>query len=192
MINLIKNIKDIEDRVLIFTGYIDCFQKEVKPFYDSLELQPWIRDEVEDYAREHFSRKKVIGVHIRYHSKEMPFVDHHAHYWSDFKESLSSIKSKIDEAVRKIDTTEYVIFLATDSRKVFEALSENYPHILAYEKRFGLDESIELHEELPVETGLASVAEMFLLARSDILVRYPPSGSLFSFYASLYANEVIV
>jgi hypothetical protein len=43
---------------------------------------------------------------------------------------------------------------------------------------------------MPVETAAATITEMFLLAKSDILVRLP-ARSWFSFYASLYAKEIL-
>jgi hypothetical protein len=63
-------------------------------------------------------------------------------------------------------------------------------NVVTYEKEFGNDSTREMHEELPVETAEATMIEMFLLAKSDILVRFPP-GSWFSHYASLFAKKII-
>ncbi|HVY55283.1 MAG TPA: nodulation protein NodZ, partial [Thermodesulfobacteriota bacterium] len=86
--------------------------------------------------------------------------------------------------------SEYVIFLCTDSRMVQDFLTGSIGNVITYEKDFGSDSSKELHQELPVETAAASVIEMFLLAKSDVLVRFP-TWSYFSCYGSVYAGKIV-
>jgi hypothetical protein len=114
----------------------------------------------------------------------------HTKYWLDHAKALAVCLDKIKEAVEESGKSEYVIFLCTDSRLVHDFVTHSMGNVVTYEKEFGRDSSKELHEELPEETAAATVIEMFLLAKSDILVRFPP-GSWFSHYASLFAKKII-
>jgi len=60
---------------------------------------------------------------------------------------------------------------------------------VTFDKEFN-SHDIQLYQGLPIEMASAAIIEMFLLAKSDILVRFPPI-SWFSYYASLYAKEVV-
>lgn len=162
----------------------------LKPFFDSLNLKTEFQKEVDGFAEKHFKNKKVIGAHVRYYSKYMP-QSGHTRYWRDQAEALGTCIDKIKKAAAGYKASEYVVFLSTDSRAVHDFVSRTVDNVVSYEKDFPSDGSKELHEELPVETASATVIEMFLLAMSDVLVRFPP-GSWFSDYASLYAGEVII
>jgi hypothetical protein len=131
----------------------------------------------------------VIGVHIRYYGQNLPHSDH-SDSWLDEKGALASCIDKVKEAVAGLGESEYVVFLCTDSSMVQDYLAGSLGNVVTYEKEFGSDSSKELHHELPVETAAAAIIEMFLLAKSDVLVRYP-AWSWFSHYASLYAKKVI-
>ena len=91
--------------------------------------------------------------------------------------------------MRAAGTADYVIFLSTDARKVQDFICAHLDHVVVVEKRWGIDQAMELHEELPVETAEATAVEMFLLARSQVLVRFPASSG-FSHYASLYVGQI--
>lgn len=187
--SIIENLEDLENRALVTHG---CYSPHdyLKPFFDSIELAPDIKKVVEEFAEENFKDKKVIGVHIRYYSPNLGFSNHRA-YWQDQIKALSSCIDMIKKAAAGLKESDYVVFLSTDGPVVQEFLSQSLDNVVFYEKEFGTDSSKELHEELPVETAESSLIEMFLLAKSDILVRYPP-GSWFSYYASLYVKEIIV
>ncbi|HVY54844.1 MAG TPA: nodulation protein NodZ [Thermodesulfobacteriota bacterium] len=169
-------------------GYFQC-EDEMKVFFDAIRLNPEFRGEAEEFAEKHFKNKKVIGVHIRYYGKSLPHSDH-THLWLDETNALMSCFNKIKAVVAEMKESEYVIFLCTDSRLVYDFLTRSIGSIVTYEKDFGSDGSKELHQELPVETAAASIIEMFLLAKSDVLVRFP-EWSWFSYYGSLYAGKIV-
>ena len=114
----------------------------------------------------------------------------HTKYWLDHVKALSECLYKTQKAAAGLAESEYVVFLCTDSRIVHDFITRSVGNVVTYEKEFGRDSSKELHEELPEETAAATVIEMFLLAKSDVLVRFPP-GSWFSHYASLYAKKIV-
>lgn len=186
---IIENLENIPNRVLVTHG---CYtpQEHLKPFFDSIELNPDIKKKVEEFSEKNFKNKKVIGVHIRYYNQSM-VLSNHTKYWRDQVKALSTCLDKIKQAVSGLKQSDYVVFLSTDSRLVHDFLSKSLDNVVFHEKDFGSDSSKELHEELPIETAEPSLVEMFLLAKSDILFRYPPE-SWFSYYASLYAKKVIV
>ncbi|MFI5323677.1 MAG: nodulation protein NodZ [Thermodesulfobacteriota bacterium] len=186
--SLINDSEDVNESIIITHG---CYvpNDNLKPFFDSLELRPELQQKADEFAHRYFRNKKVIGVHIRYYNERMPRSDH-TRYWQDQVQALCLCLNKIKEAEAKVNHTGYVIFLSTDSRLVRDFIAGAVKNVVIYEKLFGSDISKELHRELPVETAEATLIEMFLLARSDILVRFPP-GSWFSHYASLYAKEII-
>ena len=128
-------------------------------------------------------------MHIRYYNPGMP-PSEHTKYWLDQTKALAACLDRIKTAADGFKESEYAVFLCTDSRMVHELISKSMGNVVSYEKAFGTDSSKELHQELPVETAEAALIEMFLLARSDVLFRYPP-GSWFSHYAGLYAKKTI-
>jgi len=162
----------------------------LKPFFDSLTLPQHLESRVSRFATEHFENRRVIGVHVRYYDRSLP-PSTHTPYWTDTAQGVSACLEKIERAIERVASANYVVFLATDSPVVEAALAGRVDGLVTLPKRFGSDRTQEMHEELPVETAMDSVVEMFLLAKSDVLVRYPPH-SWFSHYASLKAGEVIV
>jgi Nodulation protein Z (NodZ) len=186
---IINNSEDVRDRIIITHG---CYvpNDNLNPFFDSLELRPEFRLKADEFADKFFRNKKVIGVHIRYYNEKMPYSEH-TKYWQDHVKALCVCLNKIKEAEARINHSDYVIFLSTDSRLVHDFITNAVKNTVVYEKIFGSNGFQELHQELPVETAEATLIEMFLLAKCDILLRFPP-WSWFSHYASLYVKEVIV
>lgn len=189
----IKKLKNVTQRCLITNS---CYNTRLfgssaplRPFFYSLKLKPEFQKNVDGFAEKYFKNRKVIGVHIRYYNEKMP-KHYYAEYWADPAQALKVCLLKIEQAVAKLRGLDHVVFLCTDSRLVQTFITNNVDNIVVYDKKFGSDSSKELHSEMPVETAAATITEMFLLAKSDILVRFPPR-SWFSFFASLYVKEII-
>jgi hypothetical protein len=176
-------------KIFITNGGYFHVTDDTKVFFDAIRLKPEFREKADEFADRHFRNKKVIGAHIRYYGKSLPHSDH-TRLWLDEADALVSCFNKIKAAAAGLKDSEYVIFLCTDSRMVQDFLTGSIGNVVTYEKDFGSDGSKELHQELPVETAAASVIEMFLLARSDVLVRFP-TWSYFSCYGSVYAGEIV-
>lgn len=186
---IVENLEDTQHRALITRG---CYVPHdyLKPFFDSLKLNPEFQEKVDGFAEKYFKNKKVIGVHVRYYNQSMASSEHTG-YWQDQVNALCECLNKIKEAAAGLKHSDYVVFLSTDARLVHDFLSRSVENVVFYDKEFGSDFSKELHQELPIETAASTLVEMFLLAKSDVLVRFPPE-SWFSYYASLYAKKVIV
>ena len=184
----IKQSRDIKSKMLIFDGCYGFLKKETEPFFKELRLNSKIEEKVDSFADKHFKNKTVIGVHIRYYDKSMPYSNH-TKYWLEPEKSLEIIRDKLNEAISNLTGKEYVLYLATDSKEVQDYIKGNFKDVVKYDKEFGTQENKELHDELPVETATASLIEMFLLTKSEIMLRFPPTGSWFSHLGSIYANE---
>ncbi|HSC35900.1 MAG TPA: nodulation protein NodZ [Thermodesulfobacteriota bacterium] len=186
---IINNSEESVWKIFITNGGYFYNDDNMKTFFDALRLRPELLKEADEFAGRFFRNKKVIGVHIRYYGRSLP-RSFHTDVWLDETDALVSCYNKIKEAAAGMEESEYVVFLCTDSRMVHDFLTQSIGNLITYQKEFGSDGSKELHQELPVETAAASLIEMFLLAKSDILVRFP-AWSWFSHYASLYANKII-
>jgi len=184
---LIQSGRGTPQRLLIASG---CYfpVSVLEPFFAALRLKPYLSAQVEEFAARHMQNKFVIGVHIRYYDPALPYSNHSA-FWADPEQRLSLCLHEIEKAVRAAGTPDYVIFLSTDSRMVQDFICAHVRHVITLDKPMGVDHTRELHEELPAETAGASVMEMFLLARSHVLIRLP-ANSWFSHYASLYAQKI--
>jgi hypothetical protein len=180
---------DSDWKIFITNGGYFHVTDDTKIFFDAIRLKPEFREKADEFADRHFRNKKVIGAHIRYYGKNLPHSDH-TDVWLDESDALVSCFNKIKAAAAGMKDSEYVIFLCTDSRMVQDYLAGSIGNVVTYEKDFGSDGSKELHQELPVETAEASIIEMFLLAKSDVLVRFP-AWSWFSFYGSVYAGKIV-
>jgi len=184
---LIRSGTNAPQHLLIISG---CYFPApcLEPFFAALRLKPYLSAQVEQFAARHLQKKFVIGVHIRYYDPALPHSSHSA-FWADPEQRLSLCRQKIEEAVRAAGTPDYVIFLSTDSRKVQDFICSEVRQVVTLEKPWGDNQARELHDELPAETAEATLQEMFLLARSDLLIRLP-AESWFSHYASLYAQKI--
>ena len=96
MNNLAATGKPAKNRYLCFnecfTTLMDNSGYKIKPFFDSLKLQPTFQTKVNRFSQEHFSNKKVIADHIRYYSPNLVFSKHTPH-WHDQEQSLNKIKT---------------------------------------------------------------------------------------------------
>ncbi|MBN2834051.1 MAG: hypothetical protein JXR48_03700 [Candidatus Delongbacteria bacterium] len=174
------------NRIVFIRGCHHNFSKDLKPFFDSLKPAKFIDEKIDKYTKQNFEGFFTIGLHIRYYNKAMYRSDY-SEMWENESECLNQIKNKIKEVLSNYNLDNIRLFLATDSSVTHEFINKNFDNVISYNKDFGNDVSKELHDQLPSETAEASIIEMFLLSRCDLLVRLP-ADSWFSYYASLYTE----
>jgi hypothetical protein len=190
-IDLIKNGIDIPNRAMIFNSHYGFLIKETKPFFQSLKLKAEFQSLVDNFSEKYLAGKKVIGLHIKYYDKNMP-QSNHTQYWLDPDGSLNKIKDNLNGIIAELNESNIVIYLATDSPVVQDFLKKHFTNIVSFDKTFNIEYTKGQHLKLTDNAVTAALVEMFLLAKSDVLYRFPPSGSWFSHYGSLFAGKTYI
>jgi len=190
-IDIIKNGKDVKYKTMIFNSHYGFLVNETIPFFKALKLKDEFQKLADDFIEKNFNGKKVIGVHVKYYNKSMP-KSNHTQYWLDEDTSLNQIKDKLNQIIAEFKEAKTVIYLATDSSIVEDFLRKHFDNIVSFDKTFKIKYSHGQHLKLTDDAVTAALVEMFLLAKSDVLFRFPPSGSWFSHYGSLFAGKTII
>jgi hypothetical protein len=187
---IINNGIDVPHKTVVFNNDYSFLKGETKPFFDELKLKPEYQKVVDDFSEKHFSGKQVLGVHIRSYNKNIP--SNHNKYWLDQQKSLDTIKNRIQHIITEQGLSDYVIFLATDSVVAQGFIKKSLRNVVTYNENFQIKPTFSQHLKVNFHAAADALIDMFLLARSDILYRFPPTGSWFSHYASLYAKKTIM
>lgn len=190
-IDLIKNGKDVGYKTMIFNSHYGFLVYETIPFFKALKLKDEFQKLADDFIENNFLGKKVIGVHVKYYNKSMP-KSNHTQYWLDENTSLNQIKDKLNQIIAEFKELKTVIYLATDFPVVEDFLRNHFDNIVSFDKTFKIEYTQSQHLKLTDDAVTAALVEMFLLAKSDVLFRFPPSGSWFSHYGSLFAGKTIM
>ncbi|MEZ5199393.1 MAG: nodulation protein NodZ [Bacteroidales bacterium] len=184
----IKNGIDLPASKVIFNGVYGFLGEETKSFFKELRLKPEYQQKVDEFTEQHLKGKTVLGVHIRYYDKNLP-VNNHTKFWLEPEKSMKIIESRIEKIISEIDDPNFVILLVTDNKMVHDTIRKNFDKVVSYEKKFDIVQK-GMHLSLPVDSAFAGLIEMFLLAKSDIMFRFPPHGSWFSHYGAIHAKKV--
>ena len=163
----------------------------LKKFFSHLRPLEHIQRKIDQFEQDHFSGRKVIAVHIR----TFPGTKKHD------EQSMSRIVSAVKQKQRKFGE-KTVIFLCTDNLVFVDQFMAVFPNSVFYKKEFPVPYKtnrsyypdsfmlqyqkykympqvykIEYKKRLIEDT----VVDMFLLAKSDVLICYPGSSG-FTFY----------
>ena len=198
------HLSHAEERALVERGedvaaptvVLQCSLSEGLPALTSCqaflaEIRPRreIRREIKRFVRARFTGPPVIAVHVRYGSRAI--LDAHNKYWLDDDRALTTIYDGIRRASAALDGPSRV-FVCTDKRRILEAIRSEIPEVITRAKYLQPEGPSELHAwdnptGIRETVGRDALIEMFLLARADALVCYPPN-SFFSFYARTCAD----
>jgi hypothetical protein len=184
-VELIRSGRDIEAPTVVFRT---CVNDGVVSWLDArtcLEaLRPVARiaDAVKTFQQEHLRSTPWIGLHVRHGNGGNIMA--HTPSWQSFDHAIErcakAVKMARDEIGHKAR-----VFLSTDSVEVQDSVQNCIPDVICRPKYLAKPGAGELHLGDCAEAGLDdALVEMFLLAQSDVLIRYP-SGSFFSFYAAM-------
>ncbi|WP_305887429.1 nodulation protein NodZ [Bradyrhizobium sp. CCGB20] len=166
-----------------------CDQDAERQIFQAVKLRSEIQSRIDAIYQEHFGGRSVIGVHVRHGNGED--VMGHAPYWVDPQLALGQVCAAIEKAKALPHAKPVTVFLCTDSPKVLRQVSAWFPDLFSISKRFQADQAGPLHSaELGAEGGFSALIEMYLLARCDTVIRFPPT-SAFTRYARLVAPRVI-
>ncbi|QPB24670.1 nodulation protein NodZ [Rhizobium sp. 007] len=166
-----------------------CDQEAERQIFQSVKPQAEVQARIEAIYQEHFKGHSIIGVHVR-HGNGEDIMDH-APYWSDPEFALRQVCAAIEKAKTLPHPKPVRVFLCTDSEQVLDQVSAAVPDLFTISKSFQARRAGPLHSPaLGVEGGLSALVEMYLLARCDTVIRFPPT-SAFTRYARLFVPRVI-
>lgn len=192
LVDLIQNGKDVKKKTVIFNSDFNFLdKKEIKPFFDSLKLKHEYKERVDQFIEHNFKNKFVIGTHVRYYDKSLPVCDY-TKYWIEPEKSLEILRGRLEEIISKFNGTDYVVYLATNSYMVNDYVKNHMKNVVTFNKDFAkIKVNWSLHHILNEDSLKNDIIEMYLLAHCNILFRFPSAYSWFSYFGSLYADEVI-
>lgn len=166
-----------------------CDEDAEREIFRSIKPRSEIQARIDAVYREHFEPYSMIGIHVRHGNGED--IMGHAPYWADPERALRQVYDAIEKARALPHTKPVRAFLCTDSALVLEKVSTTVPDVFTIQKRFQAPQAGPLHSAaLGTEGGVSALVEMYLLARCDTVIRFPPT-SAFTRYARLFAPRVI-
>ncbi len=190
-VELINAGKDVDAPTVVFDGCISSTRiewKDASVFFSALHPVSEVQHAVEAFLSSFAQDEKWIGLHVR-HGNGGDIMGH-APYWDFFENAIERCKKAVDAARRQIGN-DAKVFLSTDSVEVLDALKRSIDGVFVRQKEFREPGTGELHLGNHAWTGRDdALVEMLLLARSSVLIRYPP-GSFFSFYAAVMKPTVL-
>jgi hypothetical protein len=157
-----------------FTGAFEQFAQASteaivsKLLREDLRLHPQIRERVEQFKSDNFS-KKTVGVHVRY-------TDHRVRLWAILKKLNTLLQHE----------PELQIFLSTDNVQIKNLFEESYPGVIstphwyptAGRRLHGIPNRLDL-----IENGIDALVDLYLLAECDSLII--DTSSSFSYLAKV-------
>ncbi|MBV9404396.1 MAG: hypothetical protein JO211_03560 [Acidobacteriaceae bacterium] len=138
---------------------------------ENVELQPEIRQRVENFKREHFGAR-TVGVHVRY---------------TDYRVRLLPIIRKLNQLLRS--EPEMRIFLATDNIELKRAFEKSYTNVVTTPHWYPeAGEPIHKARGRPdrIESAIESLIDLYLLAECGELI--VDATSSFAYVASLLSQ----
>jgi hypothetical protein len=148
-------------------------KKEIlsKLLREDLILHPQIRERVDRFKNDNFSRK-TVGVHVRY-------TDHRVSLWSILQRLNTLLKRE----------PELQVFLATDNIKIKNMFEESYPGVITTPHWYPTP-GLLLHGNKKcsdlVESGVEALIDLYLLAECNYLII--DTSSSFSYVARRLTN----
>ena len=181
IMRLLSGSGDVPEDVVVFEhclagGFAN--EEESRAFMGALEPLPVFADEIDRFAERYLAGRYVIGVHVRHGNGGSVMA--HAAAWRRPSEVLDRLRRCVESCVRALEERgdqPVVVLVCTDSAVIEKYVRERWPNVVCRPKPFRRVGEGELHLGPCAWQGLQdAVAEMFLLAKSDVLLRYPNSS----------------
>jgi hypothetical protein len=165
-IQLISNGTEYNKDVVIFNTHFNFLDPQLlKPFFDGLKLKPQYQEKIDGFANHFFEGRTVVGMHIRYYDKSLP-VSNHTPYWLQPEKSFEIIRSRVRELTANLGDNGYVVYLATDSKVVYDNLKDTIPNLVTYAKDFqSVKFTLTLHHKIDENSFEDDLIEMFCLPK---------------------------
>jgi hypothetical protein len=154
---------------------------DTAPFFEALRLQPHWEAVADAFARQYFSRRYVVGVHVRHGNGEPGHFKHASRQIKDLRLFTSNFERYLRACHPRVDP---VIFVSTDSDVVIDALADRFPGQVVSRRQWrpAADAGCALHlaHEHPAgrHAHAADAAiDMMLLRRCDIPLALVPAST---------------
>jgi hypothetical protein len=193
-IGLVTSGEDVPEPTVIFLKYLPTELSNTeacRTLLDHIKPRKEILQKIDSFADTYFRGKKVISVHVR-HPNGTNIGYPLLRYWENESLALINVCRAIGRIKDKLGD-DCIIFVCTDNGRIQEVLNGSLDKVITREKYFPPDNLGELLMDASsigrnkTNWGQDALIEMFLLARGDGLVCYPPE-SCFSFYARYCRN----
>lgn len=188
---LFQSQQDIEASTVVCDACLmwRCDQEAERIIFRSIKPRIEIQAKIDAIFRTQLEPYSVIGIHVRHGNGED--IMGHAPYWVDPERAFRQVCSAIDSARRLAYARPVMVFLCTDSPVILEKVLSTFPDVYTIPKRFQAPQTGPLHNSaLGFGGGSSALIEMYLLARCDTVIRFPPT-SAFTRYARLFVPRII-
>ncbi len=186
---LIRSGQDVDAHTVVFDTCVNdgvWSRGDAHRFLCGLKPVASVQAMVDAFQAAYLRPEPMIGLHMR-HGNGGDIMGH-APYWDSFEDAIARCCRAIDLARARLGS-EAPVFLCTDSADVQLAIRDRVPGVICRDKRFRESGEGELHFGRHAALGRDdALTEMLLLAKCDVLIRYPP-GSFFSFYAAVMKSS---
>jgi len=183
---LVASGADVEAPVVVFDGCLNDAvpsHEACRRVLGALRPRARIAEAVAAFEERYLVGRPIVAVHVRHGNGGN--IGAHARYWASPPAALGRVIGATLWAVRAMRSeagVDPVVFVCTDSRPVEALLQQALPGVVTRPKTFRPPGAGELHLwDRRLTSLMDATVEMLLLARSDVLVRFPP-GSFFSFW----------
>jgi len=129
-----------------------------------IKMKPEIQQKIDSFYEQNLKGNYIIGVHYR--GTDKIYEVNRIAYEQFFME--------IERTIRKINTKNYVIFVATDEQQFLDTLQQQFGQIVYQEAQRssnGQPLHYGINRENPYQQGLEALIDFGLLAKSNIVIR---------------------
>ncbi|WFU54571.1 nodulation protein NodZ [Bradyrhizobium pachyrhizi] len=166
-----------------------CGEDAERQIFRSVRPRSEIQRRIDAIYRDQFAGHSIIGVHVRHGNGED--IMGHTPYWADPEFALQQVCMAIHKVKESPHPKPVKVLLCTDSAQVLERLTAAFPELMTIPKHFLTQQAGPLHSPaLGVDGGVSALVEMYLLARCDTVIRFPPT-SAFTRYARLFVPRIV-
>lgn len=187
-VELIRSGGDVDEPTVIFNSCINdgiTSFTDARQFFEGLRPTSSVREAVDRFCQGSFGHSPFIGLHVR-HGNGGDIMGH-ATSWSSPPAALERCRRAVEKARERLGRDTRVL-LCTDGADVEQALKILIPGVVTRPRSYRGRGEGELHLGGDRSHLQDALVDMFALARSSALIRYP-AGSFFSFYAAVMKSS---
>lgn len=144
-----------------------------------IKVKPEIQKQVDDFVRQKFKGKYVIGIHYRGTDKTA-----NSRFAEAPKVPYSEMAKQIRDQIKERNLKNFKIFVATDETAFTQFLEAEFPGRVVKTdiERSNNERPLHLGAKDPYRAGESALIDCLLLAKGNVIIRTSSNLSLFSTY----------